>query len=193
MGDAVQCFMLTPTEQLQESLRRYVPSTKAKAKCTSPHGYHDASVVIGVTPNTDLGKDLVGDSKDDVSHTDPRWPTACICGYVFVEDDNWQHNRERLHKRGDAGEMVTLRGAPVGAMWYADWWPGSKGPDGRCLVVMTPAGEWMVDGPSRTDGKGWTRTGIPPNVTASPSIGLGKEGGGWRYHGWLRGGRLVEC
>lgn len=64
---------------------------------------------------------------------------------------------------------------------------------GRCLVVQTPAGEWVVDSPSANEKKPWQRTGEPPFVTASPSILFDGAHGGRAYHGWLRDGQLVEC
>jgi hypothetical protein len=79
-------------------------------------------------------------------------------------------------------------------MWDAWWYSDKhKGPDGKCLVVRTPGGDWIVDAKA-IDGNGWTRTGTPPKVTANPSIGIGhEEGKPWTYHGWLRDGHLVEC
>ena len=77
--------------------------------------------------------------------------------------------------------------------------PGDyHGPDGRCLVLKTPAGDWMIDGPSRNNGitgAGWTRTGDPPNITVRPSIGMGdgKGKGRWKYHGHLNNGVLEAC
>ena len=191
MGTKIKCFLLLPTEEGEVSFRRFVFS-KEGAPCPCPSGYHDAEVVVGkcrFEPNSSV-PDLVGYSEEP-DRTDPRWPKKCSCGYEFREDDQWQRNVRRLHDRDDGGPQTTIRKAPPGAMWYADWW-SDKGPDGRCLAVKTPAGEWMVDGPS-TNGKGWTRTGTPPNVTARPSIGIGKKDGGWVYHGFLTDGVLEEC
>ena len=90
--------------------------------------------------------------------------------------------------------------APVGAMWNADWLHGcrfgwdralDRNADGLVLQVRTPGGDWLIDGPALRDGvpygDGWTRTGTAPDITATPSIVLG------RYHGWLKAGWLEEC
>lgn len=60
-----------------------------------------------------------------------------------------------------------------------------KHPDGRVIMVKTPGGDWLIDQIS-SQGSFWTRTGEPPNITASPSIICGS------YHGWLRNGELIE-
>ncbi len=97
-------------------------------------------------------------------------------------------------------EGADVNTAPPGAMWNADWYRGEKhdsglaydrNPDGWVLCVMTPAGPWLVDGPSfvnRVESGSWSRTGTIPNVTATPSIHIPGK-----YHGWLRNGYLVEC
>jgi hypothetical protein len=106
-------------------------------------------------------------------------------------------------RRGDTGEEFHLGDvecdgvppAPPGAMWYADWYPDSfrtRSPDGRVLIIRTPASDWNVDGPA-SNCPGWTRTGTPPNVSATPSIGQYNADGSFKYHGWLRNGVLVEC
>jgi len=91
-------------------------------------------------------------------------------------------------RRVDTGEVGFLDSFPVGAMFYSDWMD-YKGPDGKCLSVRTPGGYWMIDGPStqHPEGNAWTRTGVPPKVTAMPSIIAGN------YHGWLRDGVLMPA
>jgi hypothetical protein len=94
-----------------------------------------------------------------------------------------------MYRRVDTGELHILGAAPVGAMWYASWLVGLEKYDrgsGEVLVVRTPGGDWVVDGPSNTGGH-WTRTGVPPEVTASPSIICGD------YHGFLVKGFLEKC
>jgi hypothetical protein len=79
---------------------------------------------------------------------------------------------------------------PIGAMFYSNELYDIKrgvGPDGKCLYVVTPGGHWPVDHPSSDNGPGWTRTGEPPNVTASPSINFVG-----RYHGFLQNGVLTD-
>ncbi len=193
MGSTINCYFMELADQGETSLRRYVPSS-ADNSCSLAFGYHNAEVSIGRHPwdPPDDCKDSLGYPGDQPPKDDPRWPKACPCGYVFRPADQWQQNIRRLYRRVDTGEVLPLRKAPVGAMWYADWYHGMRGPDGHTLVLKTPAGDWIVDGPSEK-GKGWQRTGTPPKVTATPSIGMGKAGGkGWTYHGWLRDGKLVE-
>lgn len=190
MGSKIECFFLSPVDVAQESLRRYA----SKSDCTGERtSYHNASIIIGIQPYPT--KDDDGCSGDNFNHLDPRWPTHCVCGYAFVEGDRWQHNLNRMFARSDGGPQTTIMLAPAGAMWHADWMGDRfRGPDGHCLVVRTPAGDWTVDGTSSGDSKGWTRTGAPPKVTAKPSIGVyGPDGKTFAYHGWLTDGVLIEC
>jgi hypothetical protein len=164
-------------------------------------GYHDAEVVIDI--DVDWPLDAACGMVETISPADPRWPKICPCGYVFAEDDERQPNMHRLYRRSDTGALTPLRplshdGARrclVGAMWDAEWMGDEyRGPDGVHLCVMTPAGEWLVDGPASNDtpgNRGWKRTGKPPKVTATPSIGFGASCE--RYHGWLRDGVLVDA
>jgi hypothetical protein len=187
-GGVIQCFLLEPSDQAQESLRRFVWSGEGQ-KCPLPHGYHNASAVRGhiAFPLDPKSNGYGMDAKD---HSDPLWPTHCGCGYAFADTDQWQYNVDRLWRRVDTGELFTLDDAPPGAMWFAPWYEDTfKGPDGRSLVVKTPAGDWLVDSISSGGGR-WTRTGEAPRVTASPSILFHGTPG---YHGWLRDGQLVEC
>jgi len=90
---------------------------------------------------------------------------------------------------------------PVGAIWHCPWYAGmqigyggltfDRYPDGLILCVQTPGGDWLIDGPSfvnRKESGFWSRTGIAPKLTVTPSIHIvGK------YHGWLRDGYLIDC
>ena len=136
------------------------------------------------------------------------------CDYEFSHRrDPFQVTQDLIYTRLDTGEMVTLRDAPVGAMWYCDWMcsEGSnrwRGPDGHSLCVRIPGDgghyDWMVDGrcnnctmPGDDVHRCWVRTGEPPNIT----VGKGSKGQscaagagsiqvpGW--HGFLRNGMLV--
>lgn len=186
MGSVIDCFLLEPANEVKESLRRFVFS-KDNSTCKSDVSYHNAEVDIGVLP---WAEDYHGRGDDDFDHEDPRWPKSCSCGYVFKPDDPWQHNLTRLWVRKDTGQKWTLGDAPPGAMWYADWLEGveaykKKSPDGGILILKTPGGDWNIDAKS-SNGNGWTRTGVPPKVTANPSILADK------YHGWLTNGKLIE-
>jgi hypothetical protein len=202
MTNAIRCFWLEKTALVEMDLRRFkhapVVNGTSVRECPAPenHGYHNAHALIGQS-NRDDCTDVHGDSWP---HSDPRWPTHCSCRYEFAPGDEWQFNPNRLYRRVDTGELMTLQRAPAGAMTDADWLRdrgysradglGYKCIDGITLQVKTPDGWWCVDGPSynnRVAGPGWTRTGQVPEVTAHPSILM------TNYHGWLRDGYLVEC
>lgn len=176
------CFLLEPSQWLQESVRRWHLDP-----CPgSSRGYHETVVVLGLLPSYDPDSDgMVTDGEDH-----PAKPRTCHgCGQNFGPDAPTQHLVKRLYK-SENGLLTTLSDAPPGAMWYADWYPW-KGPDGHCLVVKTPGGEWLPDAPSWVgeDQKGnpWTRTGAVPHITATPSIHILGA-----YHGWLTNGILTE-
>jgi hypothetical protein len=92
--------------------------------------------------------------------------------------------------------------AGVGASWDAAWMPDQwRGEDGISLVVRCPRGDgagpgsdWSVDMPSTASGGRWRRRGDPraAEVTAEPSIRIGRPGDPGSYHGWLRGGGLSD-
>ena len=112
-----------------------------------------------------------------------------------------------IYKRTDTGEEMTWRDAPIGAMMYADWMddcPEYLGPDGKCLIVKTPGGEWYVDSRAsnctRKDDKihrCWVRHGTPPNITVDKNGNTCAAGAGsimmGKYHGFLRNGELTDC
>jgi len=185
MTIAATCFLLAPTDKARLKLRRY---KSGSGTCEGADAYHNASTPFAVVPaNLDKQGYLQPCDQLAPSHDDPRWPTKCEgCAYEFQEEDKWQLFQEMLYVRPDTGEVFTLREAPVGAMWDAFWLPW-KGSDGRSLVVMTPAGEWSIDGPSESGGY-WTRTGEPPRISVQPSIHFPGK-----YHGWLTNGVLTPC
>lgn len=185
----VRCFLLEELPRVRRRLRRYSHG----AGCPGSHGYHNNLAPFDET-DYPLGPVMVnayegGPEKDDI-----RWPLYCPCGYRFTDEDPFQVFTERLYGLPDGRECV-LRDAPVGAMWNAWWYkdvPAWVGSDGLSLVVMTPGGDWHVDGPSKSGGK-WTRTGTVPNITAVPSIHIQARDGTTRYHGFLRNGELIPC
>lgn len=181
-GDKIQCEFLQPTDQVRRYLRRYGGGNDCPTGGNKK--YHNAKVHLDdiVKPTCD---EVV--SGDLWSHQDSRWPTHCSCGRAFEPKDEWQLNVEHLWLR-ENGELITREDAPIGSMWYADWYRFC-GPDGHCLVVKTPSGEWIVDAPASGKTTGWDRHGIPPNVTAKPSIWINKPDG---YHGFLTDGYLIE-
>jgi len=186
-----QCFMTERTNLYRRELRRYASSADRNELCPEPMGYHNAVRQFDEVEAPAEDADLDGNSTVQFCEkTHIRWPVACACGYLFKDSDERQWNQHRLYRRPGA-ELFTLREAPIGAMWYADWMEGWTGPDGHSLVVQTPGGEWNIDGPSTGEGgrrgPAWKREGVPPNVTARPSILMPS------YHGFLTNGVLIEC
>lgn len=136
------------------------------------------------------------------------WPRVCSrCKRPFSAGAMHSSMQELLYKTAD-GSVMTLSAAPIGAMWsevhpHVRPGSGSVGPDGLCLMVKTPGGNWCVDGPSWENGElksehGWTRTGTPPKITVNPSIHLlttAPDGSDRKtlYHGWLRDGVLIDA
>jgi hypothetical protein len=181
----IQCFWLEPTDTERVWLRRFTWSEAGRCPQAEYDLGHDAMALLGDFPSsTDVA----------IDHADPRWPAACVCGYVFTPDDEWETHDRTLYRRADTGELHTLWSgdAPVGAMWNAAYLtPKHAGPDGMCLMVRTPGGDWGMDMPS-TQGRPWDRTGTPPNITANPSILIYGANNQPAYHGWLRSGKLIE-
>lgn len=126
-----------------------------------------------------------------------------------------------LHRyhRPDTGEVFDRLGdCPPGAMWDAHWMVKGDGyaadggyvlgglheQDGRFLVVRLPNGrDWCIDSrasnctlPQDNVHRCWVRHGEPPNLTVDKNgvtcaAGAGSIQAG-DYHGFLRGGRLVQ-
>ncbi len=195
----IECFLLYPTNMVRRHLRRYAgwDSVEGKpvqrgGKCEvkGNGGYHQAWAKL---PNDNARYDEKGGFLCEHWSSyegDPRWPTHCLCGYEFQKNDEWQIFTELIYSRAD-GEKMTIREAPVGAMWDATWFKGVQnygGPDGLCLVVKTLGGEWVIDGPA-SGGGNWVRTGAPPKITVRPSIGIGSP---FQYHAFLTDGALED-
>lgn len=232
-------FWLEPTDQYEVSLRRYYRH-EYLTKPDDGRGYNYAELVPGLSDTCPVmpGKysyhnlsvvleritaaeyPTSGDDPVHFPHTDHRWPLACACGYVFRDVDYWQVNYDRLHHGAPDGQLYSLRTAPVGAMWDAQWMSNFwKGPDGICLVVKTPGGDWTVDGEAsnctdpaknhpQTDGEHtwherthycWVRHGDP----RTGDVHVDKDGKTCgagagsilqsSYHGFLHHGHLTDC
>lgn len=191
MNGPIACFLLERAGLTAVGLRRYASSGGPGRPCPGRLGYHSATVYLA-----DLPDDEARIRRDHPPPADdPRWPTACECGYVFGPDDQRHVWTEHLYRRADGASPElhsvhpsTPRAAPAGAIWRADWLePAHRGPDGRAYMVRLPVGDWCPDMPS-TDGKAWTRTGEAPRFTCSPSVWMDKPRG---WHGHLRDGVLV--
>lgn len=184
---AWDCFVITGTDRARRRLRRYAAyqdGTPCQHDASTP--IEDGTLIV----NPDGSYRAVGNG--DWPRDDPRWPTACACGYQFTDDDAWQLFFDRIYVDA-AGNEYTLRDAPIGAMWRCEWFedaPAWAGPDGESWSVCVPpgglSGHWCVDGPSSSGGS-WTRTGTPPRITAHPSIHVVGT-----YHGWLVDGVLSD-
>ncbi len=191
----IKCFFLQDTGELRYSLRRYVSGSTCD--CVNGKGYHDA--MVHLCDGGDPGRP---------DKSDPRWPTKCDkCEYVFQDGDERQLFQERIY-RSNEGALMTLRAAPPGAMWYADWYGEIKnlfhcGPDGHCLVVKTPGGDWVVDSrasnctrPEDNQHQCWVRHGVAPDITVDKNGDTCNAGAGsiliGGYHGFLRGGYLED-
>lgn len=189
-----KCFLLEGTGRVARWLRRY---SRGSADGCRPYGYHNA--MRRISDSRAIYKD--GCLTTEVLTwpvDDPRWPEECEhCGYIFRYDDHKQLFYREIHRTNVGSEVVFqnplypysgIPCAPPGAMLYEDW-RHQHGPDGRCLTVMTPAGEWVIDGES-SHGGGWRRTGIPPEITVSPSIRFLEP---LEYHAILSDGYLEDC
>lgn len=136
----IRCFLVEFTGQSRYTLRRY---RNGEAPCVGgAMSYHNAqSEPIADAPNRE--------EPDMPPREDPRWPARCACGYEFGPGDQWQVFGERLVRRVDTGEIITMRSAPAGAIWNASWHadiPEWTGPDGRALHVRLPNGsDWAID------------------------------------------------
>lgn len=211
-------FWLERTDEVRRYLRRFRFGQSGGTAHAGPFAYHDAEAFIDVVTAPVIARPEVGSGlyEPDIGTAedfagDPRWPTQCAsCGEPFTALDEWQLFRRRLYRRADTGALLTLEEAPIGAMWDAWWMPDRwRGPDGICLKVQTPGGEWIVDSEASNctdpakhhDGRRthfcWVRHGDPrqgdvhvdKNGTTC-SAGAGSIlAGGW--HGFLHHNELV--
>jgi hypothetical protein len=67
---------------------------------------------------------------------------------------------------------------------YLRDWKGRRPP---LMICLPGAGPRILDQRWKDNTRGWTITGEPPNLTASPSIDI--KG---KYHGWLQNGVLSD-
>lgn len=203
---SIRCFLLEPTDIYVRKLRCW---GGRKDSCSvSGHGFHAAEVELERGPGIPeengviVGNVWPGMPGDD----DPRWPQACKCGWPFGPEHRYR-DQHGLWRRADTGELVELINAPPGAMWRATWYEDwCKGPDGQCIVVKTPGGDWMIDSQAsnctipddhqQQRHHCWIRHGTPPDLTVDKngvtcSAGAGSiQAGNW--HGFLRNGELVQ-
>lgn len=149
----IQCFLLEPTGRENHYLRRYAHEDGG---CTGAANYHNAKVFTRLLAEGEVPR---------TTESDPRWPVTCQhCDYVFTQADRRQEVRSPVYRRGDTGEEMELSAAPAGALWFDAWmaqWPDRCGPDGRCLMVRTPGGDWAVDNRARNCDSPCKHCGVP--------------------------------
>lgn len=187
----VPCFLLEPTNRYQRFARRYSFENSAAPKCPL-FSWHSVVVPLGIDVIEDHNQAIVYcDGAIPVAMLDGvHFPERCQCGYVFAQEDHRQVGHHVIMRDAASGLELPLRDAPAGAMWHAPWMLGfhehnrANDPKGSLIVRLPNRIDWNVDGPA-SNGPGWTRTGVPPHVTAEPSILAGD------YHGFLRAGVLV--
>lgn len=208
----MKVFFLTPAPRVEFQLRRWAKD--GRCSCDREKVCAWASVDLGELdePLREAPHRYERASSEiiTVAEDDPRWPTQCVCGYVFQADDERCVDTHRLYAGAPDGKLYSLRNAPVGAMWDA-WWMrsggyGRIGPDGLYLIVKTPGGDWGVDDrasnctmPSDDVHRCWVRHGDPRTGvvhvdkngnTCGAGAGSILCGG---YHGFLHNGELGAC
>lgn len=189
MSNVIECFMIEETGRVYFQFGRF-----EQGPCPSLGEYHHATSYVDDVPDDESWR-----LQDD----DPRVPSVCACGHTFGPHTSSASKGRWYRDPRDGSTWRHLGESPAGAMWFAPYlldarWSLSpeylRDHDGKRspLVVKLPdGGSWCVDEQARWDGKlqgrGWTVTGAPPRLTASPSIQT------LRYHGFLRDGRLESC
>jgi hypothetical protein len=187
MGAAL--FIAEPTGTCRLFLRRFRFSKEGDDHL------HDASVCVDenalITPPNHDGTSPV--SAHRIPHNDLRWPTVCVCGESFRDDDEWQVNELDWYE-GNGHRFVFGIGhwdGPPGAMWRTIW----RDVDGRppAYHVVLPNGTtWNTNDRASGDGSKfgdyWTITGMPPTITVNPSI---DDRGSRPWHGHITSGVFV--
>jgi hypothetical protein len=211
---AFPCFVITQTHEAERSLRRLCLGEDNLCPLEGQK-FHKAVVGIGRAPVVLTEHHSFAQIEADEYQGDERWPTHCACGYAFAEDDYWLVDQEAVYVAEDGREM-TLVEAPVGAIWVAAWMTqehfGVNGGTGPVYVVRLPGNhDWMPgQNASNCDRKGedhdcWCVHGEAPNLTVDKTPEPGRStctagaGSIWvaqgtpsEWHGFLRGGRLLE-
>jgi hypothetical protein len=184
--------MLEPTLRYQRFTRRASGWEEGTTKCTNG-SWHDAVTLLDV---------VTLDSHDSaITYTDGAipgalrmslpFPAACRCGYAFTEADMFQYGHKVVMRDACSGQEYTRFALPIGAMWHAPWMSRfpehnhANDPKGPLIVRLPGNYDWNTDGPDKKGGY-WTREGMPPKVTVTPSIAVPG------YHGYLTNGVLTN-
>lgn len=183
---AWRCFMATPTDRVQVSLRRYgVNELSCHKAWPGIQSYHNVEIPIAELPRSE--QEPIGRPPTLAEKEDPRWPKACECGYLFHPEDHWQWNADTLYAGALDGKTYARMDLPPGAIWRCDWMEDIQpnpyaAPDGKVWALMMPSGyEWLIYGPS-SNGSKWNVSGELPLINVTPSIA---QQGGRTYHGYV--------
>jgi hypothetical protein len=212
---SVRVFWLEPTNRVKVWLRVYASEPYRELGEATVHEDAPARSWLRKVKRGERSYHSTRSEKIPADH--PLWP------HPAGEGINRQVWAERLYAGSPDGRLYTLRDAPIGAMWDADWLHGIGGayvgPDGISLHVRTPGGDWCVDGQAsnctRTqdvDVEGepgvkrfvrshycWVRHGDPRSgeVHVDKNGETCAAGAGsiviGSYHGFLHNSHLVPC
>lgn len=162
-------YWLDPTEYVQVRLRvlrhGVCPQSATKWCCDNEVTIRNSAPLTVWKTRVEHADDRGGwywhIHSDNVSDHDVRWPLVCkTCGDDMrreVPDASGHpfsaHRQvwaETLCSGHPSGTLYTVRNAPIGAMWDAEYLHGAMrgafvGPDGISLHVRTPGGDWCVD------------------------------------------------
>lgn len=231
-----QVFWCEPTGRIRRYLRCYqgrgdnegrqlgTPAVGDTPACQAKHGFCNAMIFLDEIEE-ELGEPHEGGRRYRVSYDPKRFPwdafpTKCEnCGQEMDKPERQVFTDDVfVVKTGPIAELEFVRReAPVGAMWhvthYADI-PDWCGRDGIALNVVTPGGEWHVDGPANNCTKPddhvhrcWVRRGDPRTgyvhvdkdstiqetcEAGAGSIWINKDGPR-DWHGFLYRGYLIDA
>lgn len=200
--EPIKCFLIERTNKQKRFLRR-LSRFDSSDVCLNGRSHEAMNFLDTYEVPTVDENDVIN---DDWDKSDDRWPVKCeACDYIFADNDMYQVFKRRFYKNVETGDLYTLEEAPVGAMWYADWYnPIWKGPDGRALVVKLPGNhDWLIDSrcsnctrPDDKIHKCWVRHGVPPTITVDKNGDTCNAGAGSiqvpGFHGFLKGGYIVD-
>lgn len=209
-GKVYQCFMLEWTGRTLYAA--IIVDPWAKDGCISNNGGLHARTFPITEPAHTLA---VNDKLNRIRKMRHLVPKYCACGHSFAcgQVVNAQKGPELRDTRDGSLSLGCPKGA-YGATWDAPWlkdrvFPGDEidgmtpdervkkialraHDDGKIIVVNTPAGEWLVDGPMAS-GEYWTRNGDPPELTVRPAFVVkhDRDTGALGWNGFLENGFLI--
>lgn len=194
-----RCFLLCSAGRMARWLRRYTSALDIGVRLCEPVGMHEAYHRIEDGPLIRHKDGTISTEPLDWNEFDPRWPAKCAhCPYDWPGLKGGQLFYLEIFLAPNGDEHVTVnmpppesRRAPPGALWYDDYLAegcGCKGPDGRCLSVMTECGCWCIDGADSDGKRPWKRQGTVPKVSVDRSIVFRDQGRSFT----IQAGVLIE-